>query len=74
MPKPPDPILPHGARTHPALRLVTWHPSGLLDAALANEILRFIELEEVDREPFNRFANLSGVDAVRLSFAVLAHD
>ena len=28
-------VLPPGARLHPALQLVSWHPSGVLDAALA---------------------------------------
>src|ERR1700722_5561398 len=70
MPKTPDVNLPHGARIHRSLRLLTWHPVGLLDAALADGILCFIEVVEVDPEkPFNRFADLSGLDAVRLSFA-----
>lgn len=62
--------LPDGAKIHPALRLVTWHPHGVLGAPLAREILRFIEAQEKSApEPFDRFADLSGLEAIHLSFA-----
>jgi hypothetical protein len=70
MPNSPDVVLPQGARIHRSLRLLTWHPSGVLDAALADEILRFIDMEEATlKEPYDRFTNLSGLSAVHLSFA-----
>jgi hypothetical protein len=70
MPKIQDSSALHGVRIHPELRLITWHPGGLLNAALADEILCFVEMAEMDPEkPFNRFTNLSGVDGVHLSFA-----
>ena len=60
-------ILPRGVQTKPSLRLRTWKPSGLLDAKRTNEILHFVELEEkFGEEPFNRFIDLSAIDAVRL--------
>jgi hypothetical protein len=62
--------IPHGAKRHPSLRLVTWHPGGALDAKLAEEILHFIESEEAaSSEAFDRFANLDALSAVHLSFA-----
>ena len=64
----PQVTFPAGARMHPSLRLLTWHPHGLLDATLADEILRFIDAEEgAVGEPFDRFTDLSGLRAVRLS-------
>ena len=55
---------------HPSLRLQTWHPHGVLDAAFAREILHFLDIEEATTvsEPFDRFTDLSGLTAVRLSF------
>jgi len=62
--------IPRGAKYHPLLRLVTWHPSGALEPKLAEEILCFIEAEEATGgEPFDRFANLDELSAVHLSFA-----
>ena len=67
-----DVVLPHGAQIHASVHLVSWHPTGRLDAALADEILRFIEVEEATAaEPFHRFADLSGLDAIHLSSAEL---
>ena len=55
---------------HPALRLVTWHPRGLLDIILARRVLQFVEAQERSAgEPFDRFADLSGFDTIHLSFA-----
>lgn len=63
-------VLPEGSSIHPSHRLVTWHPHGLLNATRAREILRFIEAQEQSAtEPFHRFADTSGLDAIHLTFA-----
>lgn len=67
-----EPILPEGATIHPALRLVTWHPRGVLDITLVRRVVRFMEEQEQSGEPFNRFSNLAGLDAVHLTFAEVA--
>ncbi len=73
MPTVSELILPKGATIHPALRLITWHPRGVLDLALARRIVRFMEEQEQGGgEPFNRFANLSGLEALHLTFAEVA--
>jgi hypothetical protein len=51
------------------LRLLTWHPRGILNAAFADKILHFIDIEEATSgEAFNRFIDLSELSDVRLSF------
>ena len=68
MPDTPQVTFPAGARMHSSLRLLTWHPHGLLDATLAEEILHFIDAEEAAvGERFDRFTDFSGLRAVRLS-------
>jgi hypothetical protein len=58
---------PH-TRYYPKLRLVTWHPRGVLDDILADQIVEFIEAEERDQEaPFNRYTDLSGITNVNLT-------
>lgn len=64
------PGLPRGVRAHRSLRLYSWHPHGVLNARRAGEILRFIQAEETHTtEAYNRFSDLSGMEAVDLSFA-----
>lgn len=49
--------------------LILWKPRGILDEAIVNEILLFIETAEKKcKKPFNRFSNLSALDAVDLNF------
>jgi hypothetical protein len=49
--------------------LILWKPRGILDEAIVNEIVAFIETAEKNcRKPFNRFSNLSALDAVDLNF------
>ena len=44
-----------GARSYPKFRLMTWHPMGIFDAALADKLREFIESEEhVQNAPFDR--------------------
>jgi hypothetical protein len=63
---------------HPDLMLETWYPEGVLDAAMAAVMVRYINFEEkIVDEPFNRFADLSKITAIHLDFmelADLAHD
>jgi hypothetical protein len=52
------------------LSLMVWKPHGILDQALVNEIVAFVEAaEERSQKPFNRFVDLSALDAVDLNFS-----
>ena len=49
--------------------LILWKPRGILDETIVNEIVRFIETAEKKcKKPFNRFSDLSALDAVDLNF------
>jgi hypothetical protein len=51
------------------LALILWRPRGILDETLVNEIVVFIDTAETRASsPFNRFADLSALDAVDLNF------
>jgi hypothetical protein len=51
------------------LSLMLWQPRGILDESVVNEIVVFIETAEARAsKPFNRFADLSALDAVDLNF------
>jgi len=55
-------------RYHPKFRLMTWHPMGIFDRALADKLMECIEWEEhVQNAPFDRYADLSGVTQVEIS-------
>jgi hypothetical protein len=56
------------------LSLILWKPRGILDESTVNEIIAFIEtVERRHREPLNRFADLSGLEAVDLNFDFVFH-
>ena len=56
-----------GARYHPECRLVIWRPRGVLNDALADRVVRFVELETCAMgEPFDRFTDFSGLTEIRL--------
>ena len=56
------------------LSLIIWKPRGILDQATVNEMVAFIEaVEKRHREPLNRFADLSALDAVDLNFDFVFH-
>ncbi|HET6408076.1 MAG TPA: hypothetical protein VFG14_09360 [Chthoniobacteraceae bacterium] len=60
-------------RYNPTERLETWYPEGLLDHSMAALMVNYIGFaERVVDEPFNRFADLSRITAVRLNFIELA--
>ena len=51
------------------LSLFLWQPHGVLDEAIVNEIVVFIGTAEArSSKPFNRFADMSALDAVDLNF------
>src|SRR5215470_16471238 len=58
--------VPH-TRYHSEWRLLTWHPRGLLDDALADRIVALIGSEEhIEQVPFHRYADFSGLTHIRL--------
>jgi len=61
--------LPANVECFEDARLLVWRPRGVLDEALVNNILAFV----VDQEgkfgrSFNRFTDMSALDAVDLTF------
>ena len=49
--------------------LILWKPRGILNEAIVNEIVVFIGSAEArSAKPFNRFSDLSALDAVDLNF------
>jgi len=57
-----------GTRYYPRFKLTTWHPRGILDEALAEKIVAFIEWEEyIQDAPFDRHTDLSGITEIRTS-------
>jgi hypothetical protein len=51
------------------LSLIMWKPHGILDEAIVNEIVVFIGMAEArSSKPFNRYSDLSALDAVDLNF------
>jgi hypothetical protein len=51
------------------LSLMLWKPQGILDQALVNQVIAFIDTAESRAsKPFNRFSDLSALDMVDLNF------
>jgi hypothetical protein len=51
------------------IRLIVWRPCGLVNKATVNRIITILgELETAWKEPFNRFSDTVGADAVDLNF------
>lgn len=66
----PDRVLKSFPRTSyfPKWQLVAWHPRGILDDTLADQIVAFVEIEErIQAVPFDRYVDLSGLTHVRLA-------
>ena len=58
-----------GTHYYPRFKLTTWHPQGILDEALADKIIAFIESEEyIQGAPFDRYTDFSGITEVQVSF------
>lgn len=54
--------------------LMLWKPHGILDQAVVNQIVAFVETAERRAgKPFNRFADLSALDMVDLNFKFVFH-
>jgi hypothetical protein len=58
---------PH-ARYYTEWDLITWHPYGVLDDKLVDEVVAFTQTQEqvATAPPFNRFTDFSGLTKVRL--------
>jgi hypothetical protein len=66
--------LPPDVEFYEDIRLLVWRPHGLVDKAAVNKIITVIgELETTLKEPFNRFADTVGADAVDLNFEYIIH-
>ena len=66
----PSPIplgFPH-ASYHAKWELITWHPRGVLDDKLLDEIVAFAEVQEqvATAPPFHRFTDFNGLTEIRL--------
>ena len=58
-----------GVSFHPDLNLLVWQPRGVLDEPHVEELLSLLEQAEDEAErPFNRYTDLSTLDAVELTF------
>ena len=57
-----------------ALRLIVWKPRGTLDEAAINEILADLRRrEDAAADPFNRFTDLTDIEAIELTFKYVFH-
>ena len=57
---------------YPQWRLLTWHPRGLFDDQMADQVISLIEWEEcIEDAQFNRFTDFSGLERLDLSIAHL---
>ncbi|MGH7937881.1 MAG: hypothetical protein ACRD5Z_11530 [Bryobacteraceae bacterium] len=64
--------LPPNVYFHPDIRLMIFRHRGILDEERVNTIVAYIEKEEdLAEKPFNRFADLSKLDAIDLDFQFL---
>jgi hypothetical protein len=58
-----------GVSFHSDLSLFVWQPRGVLDEPHVEKLISFIEqAEDNAQRPFNRYTDLSKLDAVELSF------
>jgi hypothetical protein len=54
--------------------LIVWQPHGILNQKVVSEVVAFVETAERRTiEPFNRFIDLSALDAVDLNFKFVFH-
>ena len=67
----PAPVLKRFPRGlyYPQIRLMAWHPDGVLDDNVLNRIASFMEEEEASSlVPFNRYVDFEGVTELRIRF------
>ena len=58
---------------YPKFGLMTWHPIGIFDAALGDNVRQFIEWEEyIQDAPFDRYTDLSGITEVQINLQRLS--
>jgi hypothetical protein len=61
--------LPGDVLFHHDLQLLVFRPRGILDEKVVDEIVAFLEkAEERAEKPFNRYSDLSKIEALDLSF------
>jgi hypothetical protein len=66
--------LPPDIEFHEDIRLLVYRPHGLVNKAVVNKIISVLgELETAFKEPFNRFSDTVGADAVDLNFEYIIH-
>ena len=67
-------ILSRDVEFHEDVRLLVYRPRGLVNKAAVNKIITVLgELETAHKEPFNRFCDTVGADAVDLNFEYIIH-
>jgi hypothetical protein len=66
--------LPGDVEFYEDSHLLVWRPCGLLNKTAINRIITILgELEAALTEPFNRFSDTVGADAVDLNFEYIIH-
>ena len=66
--------LPPEVEFYEDIRVIVWRPRGLLNREAVDKIIAVIgELETMSKEPFNRFSDTVGADAVDLNFEYIIH-
>lgn len=61
--------LPPDVEFHEDVHLFIWRPQGLVNQAAVNKVISLLgELEFLLKEPFDRFSDTVGADAVDLNF------
>jgi hypothetical protein len=66
--------LPPDVEFYEDIRLIVWRPHGLVDKSAVNKIITVLgELETAFKEPFNRFSDTVGADAIDLNFEYIIH-
>jgi hypothetical protein len=58
-----------GVSFHPDRNLLVWQPRGILDEPHVEQLIRLLDQAENEADrPFNRYTDLSALDAVELTF------
>ena len=66
--------LPPDVGFHAEQRLMVWRPRGVLDERMVNQITTFIGSQEAtSKTPFDRFTDITLLDAIDLSFDYVFH-
>lgn len=64
--------LPSGVSFRDDLRLMVWQPHGILDEPQVEKVISALERAEDEAEhPFNRYTDLSKIDAIDLDFGYI---